>query len=230
MSICTAPCCGWLFWMRPVRPSQSSWLGTRLKPVKGSNSDCTRCWMNASGCWISCSRSLDESIDKRPRSSCSRNAGKSACRFHCTFSNRPLACQRSPSCCATATACWRSACPTSTSISRLSGSCMRCSACSSKASGVLPGTSSIRLADNGAPSRHCQPARASTATSRVRNRRGSRRSLGKVVLLRIAQRLVGGIVLHAQQRAVALGFQQFNGAHQCAAVDIDLGEDLLEQQ
>jgi hypothetical protein len=32
------PCCGWLFWMRPVRPSQSSWLGTRLKPVNGSNS------------------------------------------------------------------------------------------------------------------------------------------------------------------------------------------------
>ncbi|MCY1435681.1 hypothetical protein D9M71_517850 [compost metagenome] len=36
VSSCTAAGRGWLFWMRPVRPSQSSWLGTRLKPAKGS--------------------------------------------------------------------------------------------------------------------------------------------------------------------------------------------------
>src|SRR3989344_3666111 len=216
--------------MRPVRPSQSSWLGTRLNPVNGSNSACPRCWMKASGWSISCSRSLAASIDKRPRNNCARGAGRSAGRFHWTFSNRPLACQRAPSCSATLTAWWRSAWPARTRISRFNGSCMRCSACSSRASGVLPGTSSIRLADNGAPSRHCQPARASTATSRVRNRRGNKRSLGKVVLLRIAQRKVGAAVLHAQHGAVALGFQQFDAVDQRAAVDIDLLEHLLEQQ
>src|SRR5207253_8784660 len=127
-----------------------------------------------------------------------------------------------------AMACWRSVWPTNTSISRFSGSCMRCSARSSSASGAVPGTSSIRLADSGAAPRHCQPARANTATSRIRNSRGNQRSLGKVMLLRLAQRFEAGGVLHAQYGAVALGFQQLDTLHQRAAVDVDPGEDLLE--
>src|SRR5690606_31999955 len=159
-----------------------------------------------------------------------RNAGKSACRLHCTFSNRPLACHCSLRRFASSMACWRSAFPTSTSISRLSASCIRCSARSSSASGLVPGTSSMRLADNGAPSRHCQPAKARTASRTIRKKRGNRRSVGKVVTLRIAQGWHALAVEHLQQGAVALGFQQFDALHQGAAIDIDLLEHLLQQQ
>src|SRR3989338_386166 len=115
------------------------------------------------------------------------------------------------------------------SRSRLSGSCIRCSACCTRASTLPAGSSASISAATGGPLRHCHAASASRAASSSRKPRGSQRSLRKVAPLLFRQGIASLAVRQAQHAVVALGFMQLDALHQRAAVNLDAAENLLEQ-
>src|SRR6218665_2119282 len=100
----------------------------------------------------------------------------------------------------------------------------------SSGSGVSVGTSSSRLAEIGAPARHCQAVSASKATRAMVKSRGPQCSIRESMAVRVAEQAIGLAVGQAQHGAVALGFLQLDTLHQGAALNLDGGENLLEQQ
>src|SRR3990167_15187 len=208
-------------------------MGSRLTLAKVSNSWAARCWIKPSG-WVisSCWSALGSRLSRLART-CWRRASRSAWRLHCSCSKRSASAHCRAMRCTRTIACSRSAWPTSTSSSRFSGSCMRRSACCTSSSPAPCGSRASMLACNGGPARHCQALSASSASSRARNRRGRSRldrwSRRKGEALRFAQAIVDLALRQAQQGAVTLGFRQLDTLDQCATLDMDGAEDLLQQ-